>query len=109
MGGALALQEAYKFLPGFAGVFTMSSFLNDNTVLYNEIKSPETPLCMFHGDKDTLVPISWGQKTYNGLTNMGIKGSFHTVNNTLHEMKHAELTALFDWIKQLLPPVDVIP
>lgn len=106
MGGALALHEAYRFSPGLAGVFAMSSFLNNNTILYKEIKATETPLCMFHGDRDTLVPISWGQKTYNELTNQGVNGNFDAVKNTMHEMKQRELKELFDWIEKTLPPID---
>lgn len=104
MGGSLALQEAYRFSPGLAGVCTMSSFLNDNTLLYKEVNAPETPLCMFHGDRDTLAPISWGQKTYNELVKAGIKADFHVVKNTMHELKRNELKELFNWIQQILPP-----
>lgn len=106
MGGALALHEAYRYSPGLAGVFTLSSFLNNNTNLYKEVKSPETPLCMFHGDRDTLVPLSWGQTTYKQLTKMGISANFHTVKHTLHELKKSELKSLFEWIQQILPPLD---
>lgn len=104
MGGSLALQEAYRFSPGLAGVFTMSSFLNNSTALYKEVEARETPLCMFHGDRDTLAPISWGQKTYNELMKMGIKGDFHILTNTMHELKQTELKALLNWIQQILPP-----
>lgn len=103
MGGALALHVAYRFSPGLASVFSMSSFLNDNTALYKEVKSLGTPLCMFHGDRDTLAPISWGQKTYNELTKVGVQGNFHTVQNTFHEMKRDELMSLFEWIQETLP------
>lgn len=106
MGGALAIQEAYRFSPGLAGVFAMSSFLNNNTALYKEVKAPETPLCMFHGDRDTLAPISWGQQTYNELMQVGVNGKFHVVKNTMHEMKQNELDTLFDWIKQIMPPLE---
>lgn len=106
MGGSLALQEAFRFCPGLAGVFSMSSFLNNNTLLYKEVKASETPLCMFHGDRDTLAPISWGQKTYNELMKKGIKGDFHIVKNAMHELKESELKALFNWIQQTLPPTE---
>lgn len=106
MGGALALHTAYRCLPGLAGVFTMSSFLNDNTILYKEVKSLETPLCMFHGNRDTMVPLLWGQKTFNELTKLGIKGNFETVPNALHEIKKSELTAIFKWIEETLPQIN---
>lgn len=106
MGGALALHTAYRFTPGLGGVFTMSSFLNDDTIMYKEIKSLNTPLYMFHGDRDTLVPLTWGESTYKKLTDMGVQGNFNIVKNTLHELKHGELTDLFNWIEHKLPAVD---
>ncbi|VEN60038.1 unnamed protein product [Callosobruchus maculatus] len=104
MGGALALHTAYRFCPGLAGAFAMSSFLNNNSVLYNNIKSTDTPLHMWQ--RDTLVPISWAQKTFQELTKLGVKGEFTPVKNTLHEIKQNEIEDLFRWIEKILPPVD---
>ncbi|KAJ8951016.1 hypothetical protein NQ318_006401 [Aromia moschata] len=104
MGGALALHTAYRFNPGLAGVFTLSSFLNDQSAIFSEAKSLETPLYMCHGDRDTLVPISWGQKTYKDLTQLGINAEFVPIKNTLHELKRQEIKDLFDWIQKILPP-----
>lgn len=102
MGGALALHTAYRFVCGLGGVFTMSSFLNDDSVLYKDIKSPNTPLCMFHGDRDTMVPILWGQKTYEKLSKLGVNADFHSVPDALHEIKKKELNNLFQWIEDTL-------
>lgn len=38
MGGALALHTAYRWESNLAGVFAFSSFLNDNSVVYEELK-----------------------------------------------------------------------
>lgn len=38
MGGALALHTAYRWDPNVAGVFAFSSFLNDNSIVYKELK-----------------------------------------------------------------------
>lgn len=104
MGGALALHTAYRFSPGLAGVFTLSSFLNNNSAVFSELKSPGTPLYMCHGDRDTMVPISWGQKTFKDLTHLGIQGEFIPVKNTLHELKQSEIKGLFEWIQKMIPP-----
>ncbi|KRT84507.1 hydrolase, partial [Oryctes borbonicus] len=60
MGGALALHTAYRSVPGLAGVFALSSFLNDDSIVYKALQDPsegpDTPFIMFHGDHDTLVP-----------------------------------------------------
>lgn len=34
MGGTMALHLCYRFIPEVAGVFALSSFLNDDSVVY---------------------------------------------------------------------------
>lgn len=55
MGGALALHTGYHLNQNLAGVFAMSSFLNQNSIVYDSIKNTQTrtlpKLLMFHGDR----------------------------------------------------------
>lgn len=106
MGGALALHSAYRFNPGLAGVLTMSSFLNKNSLVYSELRSESTPLYMAHGEKDAMVPISWGKKTFEELTKRNVKGEFVPLVYTLHELKKSELEGVFRWIEKHLPPLE---
>ncbi|KAG5895629.1 hypothetical protein JTB14_017738 [Gonioctena quinquepunctata] len=106
MGGALALHMAYRFTPGLAGVFTISSFLNNNSAVINEGRRFDTPLYMCHGDRDSLVPISWGHKSHQELTKLGVQGEFVTIKNTMHELKKHEILGVFDWIQKILPPLE---
>lgn len=107
MGGALALHTAFRFKPGLAGVFALSSFLNENSMVYENLKANktgiETPLYMCHGDRDTLVPIEWGRETFENLSALGVKGEFVPLRNTLHELKKNEILGLFDWLTKILP------
>lgn len=34
MGGAMAYHIAFRYKPGLAGIFTLSSFLNDDSLVY---------------------------------------------------------------------------
>ncbi|KAL1494001.1 hypothetical protein ABEB36_009676 [Hypothenemus hampei] len=106
MGGALALHSAFRFSPGLAGVFTLSSFLNKNSAIFSELKAESTPLYMCHGERDTMVPISWGKKTFEELTKLNVKGEFIPLGYTLHELKKNELQGLFKWFDKILPPID---
>lgn len=106
MGGALALHSAFRFSPGLAGVFALSSFLNKNSAVYSELKAENTALYMAHGEKDTMVPISWGKKTYEELTKLNVIGDFVPLVYTLHELKKGELEGVFKWINELLPPIE---
>lgn len=112
MGGALALHTAYRFSPGLAGVFALSSFLNEDSAVFRALAAPgddnrsakePPPLFMCHGDRDTLVPMVWGKDTYDRLAQFGIQGTFHPIKNTLHELKKQEILDLLAWIKKILP------
>ena len=50
-----------------------------------------------------MVPIEWGQETYDELTKLGITGQFNPLKNTLHELKKRELLDLQEWILKKLP------
>ncbi|XP_005185607.1 lysophospholipase-like protein 1 [Musca domestica] len=110
MGGALALHTGFHLNTGLAGIFACSSFLNHDSVVYDSLlkhatKTTDLPhLLMFHGDRDPLVPIEWGQASFNKLTKLGVKGTFTTLANTYHELKRSELLQLHKWILTNLPP-----
>ncbi|XP_066139560.1 lysophospholipase-like protein 1 isoform X2 [Euwallacea fornicatus] len=106
MGGALALHSAFRYTPGLAGVFALSSFLNKNSAVYSELRAESTPLYMAHGERDTMVPISWAKKSLEELTKLNVKGEFISLGYTLHEIKKSELQGLFRWIERYLPPLE---
>ncbi|XP_063696584.1 lysophospholipase-like protein 1 [Culicoides brevitarsis] len=111
MGGALSLHIAYHLRRDIAGVFACSSFLNKDSVVYESLqtvpKDTKMPkLLMFHGDRDTLVPMDWGRKTFDKLTELGVQGEFVPLKNTLHELKTRELKQIIEWINTTLPPLD---
>lgn len=110
MGGALSLHAGLRFHPGIGGIFACSSFLNEGSSVYSTLaqrkaKAALAPpkLLMFHGNRDSLVPISWGKQTHGQLRALGVAAEFKELNNTMHELKAAELTEIQDWISTLLP------
>lgn len=110
MGGALAMHTALHLNTDLAGVFACSSFLNRDSIVYDSLANRTKPdtalpeLRMYHGDRDTLVPLEWGKESYDKLTSLGVKGEFTTLANTLHELKKKELLSLQEWILSKLPP-----
>lgn len=63
-------------------------------------------LLMYHGERDSLVPMSWGRETYDQLTELGVSAEFKTLKNTLHELKAGELNEIQEWILNLLHMLD---
>lgn len=111
MGGALGLHTAYHLNRELAGVFVCSSFLNNGSIVYESLRnSPSNgtwpKLLMFHGDRDNVVPLEWGRKTYDQLKELGVQGEFVTLRNTMHELKAKELCDLQQWILDNLPPLE---
>lgn len=109
MGGALAMHAGYHLNTNLGGVFACSSFLNNDSIVYNTLKTniesgSELPeLRMFHGDRDSLVPLKWGQDTFAKLCQVGVKGTFTPLTNTYHELKISELLEIEEWILAKLP------
>ncbi|XP_075145769.1 lysophospholipase-like protein 1 isoform X2 [Haematobia irritans] len=109
MGGALAMHTGYHLNTELAGVFACSSFLNFDSIVYDTLKSSSKPkenlpeLLMFHGNRDTLVPIEWGRDSFNKLQAMGVKGKFIPLKHTLHELKKQEMLDIEQWILSKLP------
>lgn len=114
MGGALSLHMGYHVNHDLAGVFTCSSFLNDNSIVFETLQNrksqpypkPLPKLLMYHGERDSLVPLSWGKETFDELLSVGVDAEFKSLKNTLHELKANELLDIQDWIQKLLPPLE---
>lgn len=112
MGGALAIHAGYHLNTDLAGVFACSSFLNRDSIVYDSLKNRTKPgtvlpdLKMFHGERDTLVPMEWGKESFNQLVTLGIKADFTPISNTLHELKKRELLDIQEWVQYKLPPLN---
>lgn len=106
MGGALALYSAYKYVQDIRGVFALSAFLNEDSVVYKSIKERKTlskvPLFMSHGDNDDVVPESWGRESFEKLKSLGVPGEYHLLTNSDHEITEGALDELNNWIGKLL-------
>ncbi|CAH1647770.1 unnamed protein product [Spodoptera littoralis] len=107
MGGALALHSAYRWDRNIAAAFAFSSFLNDNSCVYDEVKQVKgmklPPLLQIHGDIDDLVDLSWAKDTFNLLKEHGVQGEFHIMERLGHSLNRRGVRLIKDWIEKHLP------
>ncbi|KAF9410252.1 hypothetical protein HW555_010601 [Spodoptera exigua] len=109
MGGALALHSAYRWDRNIAAAFAFSSFLNNNSCVYDEVKKSKgiklPPLLQIHGDIDDLVDLSWGKETFNLLKEYGVEGEFHIMERLGHSLNRKGVRLIKDWIEKHLPEI----
>ncbi|CAH0578104.1 unnamed protein product [Chrysodeixis includens] len=109
MGGTLSLHTAYRWDRNLAGAFVFSSFLNQNSIVYNELKSVNgtqlPPLLQLHGNIDELVDLSWGQETFNEIKSLGVDGHFHVLDRLGHSINKRGMNLIKDWIEKRLPEI----
>ncbi|KAG6457977.1 lysophospholipase-like protein 1 [Manduca sexta] len=108
MGGALSLHTAYRWDRNLAGTFAFSSFLNQNSVVYQELKAANAgtklpPLLQLHGDSDDLVDAKWALNTFNELKSLGVNGEFHTMEKLGHSLNRRGMNMIMNFIVKLLP------
>ncbi|XP_043503578.1 lysophospholipase-like protein 1 [Polistes fuscatus] len=106
MGGALSLYLAYKCNLSLGGCIAMSSFLNKNSMVYQHLENNKPnvmpPLLQFHGSSDTLVPIQWGEETYNNLKKLGVNATFVPLQRTEHELIETEIQQFIYWVNNIV-------
>ncbi|KAH8409496.1 hypothetical protein KR222_007272, partial [Zaprionus bogoriensis] len=106
-GGALALHTGYHIHMELCGVFAHSAYLNHDSEVFDSLKSnsdvkvPE--LRMYHGTDDAVVSFDWGKKTYERMRELGVSGSFTTLNGAVHELHKSALVDIEEFILDKLP------
>ncbi|XP_033217796.1 lysophospholipase-like protein 1 isoform X2 [Belonocnema kinseyi] len=109
MGGALALHLAYRFNKPFAGCFVISSFLNNDSLVYEALdadsNAKKLPLIQLHGESDTLIPLKSGLNLQKKLGERGVNVTFKSYANTDHEIVREEVVLLKEWLLNTLPPL----
>ncbi|XP_053624459.1 lysophospholipase-like protein 1 isoform X2 [Plodia interpunctella] len=107
MGGALTFHTAYRWHRNVAGAFVFSSFLNNKSLVYDELKNSPSeslpPLLQVHGDSDEMVPLTWGQQTFEQVQQLGVKGEFHILERLGHSLNKSGIAKIKKFIEKHLP------
>ena len=98
-GGATALYSGLHYVKKLAGIVALSSYLplakqlEDNRNAANQ----HTPIFMAHGTQDPIVPLTFGQVSYQHLQTSGYDVTWRTYP-IAHTVCVEELQQLRNWI-----------
>lgn len=107
MGGAMSLHLAYHCEPKLRACFAISSFLNDDSIVYETLAAKRgkmPPLMMFHGLNDDLVKYESGRDAFDRLVALGVEGEFISTNMCGHEIMRSQVLTIRQWLNDMLPP-----
>jgi len=110
MGGGMALQCMRHLHMDWAGIFALSSFLQETSGVWmgesydGEVSWP--PVLMMHGTSDDLVPLSWGLDTAERLKKIRVPVIWEEYKSISHELSSDEISRLCSWILERLDIID---
>lgn len=102
-GGAMALQCGLRYHHPLAGILVLSSWLPLASAVMKErtAANQTTPIMMMHGTQDRVVPLAWGQKSYEHLQQFGYDVTLNTYTMQ-HSIAPSELVDIGQWLKKVL-------
>ncbi|XP_071963766.1 lysophospholipase-like protein 1 [Antedon mediterranea] len=110
MGGSMSLHVAFNQHTSIAGVFTLSSYLYQESLVYKALQKHKgrlPPYFACHGDADDLVKYSWGKLTVERLQEKyNIQTEFHSIPGLDHQLHQGSIKKLKSWILNILPNSD---
>lgn len=77
-GGAVAYHTALTYPEPLAGLIAMSAYLATSESIESGIKNKSTPIQIYHGTMDPVVPEALGKIAYNTLKMLDFSVSYKT-------------------------------
>jgi len=106
MGGesSLYLLQYFASCFGLGGIFAISSFLPQSSMLYEFFNERDDklgcpPVLLMHGERDSLVPISWAESTASRFPKYA-KVEITKFRSVDHEISLIHGRKLMEWINQ---------
>ena len=100
-GGVIAYGVGLSFARKLAGVMALSSYLPDADKITFGAANAGTPVAIFHGVYDPVVPEALGQKAWRLLSGRGYRADYKT-----YPMQHGvcaeEVADMSRWLQQVL-------
>ncbi|KAH6885340.1 Phospholipase/carboxylesterase/thioesterase [Thelonectria olida] len=107
-GGAMSLLSGLTFKTKLAGIIGLSAWLvlsqSFNTLVSPTDANRQTPVMMYHGDQDPVVPTNRGKLSADKLTELGYDVTWKTYPGMGHSACIEELDDVEAFLRQRLPP-----
>ena len=110
MGAAQSLHmlSDAELSQNLAGVFAMSTFLAEDSVLPSRLAAQienggrVPPLLYWHGTADAMIKLEWAEASVPRLQGAKVDVSWRTWPGLGHDMRSDELAALHQWLTGIL-------
>jgi len=122
MGGCLSLHGLRRqglLNPKVRGIFSMGSFLVNNSIVFKDLSTWHSslpngdgvsgvPVLMMHGTCDSMIRHDWGKTTATNMLLRGVNVRFESYDNLDHEIGEGELVDLLAWMSDLRYTADKV-
>lgn len=102
-GGASSMYIGYTYPKKLAGLIFLSSYLPQRDIFLGRVSeaNQQTEFLMCHGENDSVIPIDWGKKSFDQLSQIGRKGNFKTYPFMGHEAIQEEINDMLVFIQRI--------
>ena len=100
-GGAVCYEAALSYHQPLAGVLALSTYFATATNIDYNINNSNTPICIMHGQLDSVVPEVMGTKAYQHLKTKGYPCSYQNYPMD-HEVCAQQINDISQWLQTTL-------
>ncbi|MDP6533276.1 MAG: dienelactone hydrolase family protein [Candidatus Marinimicrobia bacterium] len=102
MGASLAMEYTLRLSYPIAGIIAIAGFIKDKDQLAYDatLESRKTPILILHGEKDDIVPLRSGKKSYDLLTKLEYCVRIETYSAG-HKFPSAAGTMIFNFMSDI--------
>jgi phospholipase/carboxylesterase len=103
-GGAMALYAGLRYRHKLAGIVSFSGFvpLPEDTADYMSEDGRDTPILVYHGKNDKVIPLPYAKERYDILKQAGCNIEMRVVPNLGHHMSPETMLQMQTWWRDKL-------
>ncbi len=100
-GGAVAIQSALTYPKKLGGLMSLSSYFATHKTIEPNPENTELPICIYHGDNDSVVPAQLAEHTQKCISELGYTAQYKSYPMA-HEVHPQQIDDMSDFIQRCL-------